>query len=246
MHTEHHRWFSQALGHDMDLRVYGHYGQPILFFPAQDGRYYDVEGFGMIGACARLIEAGRIKIVAVDGVDWQGLTNTGTPPADRVRRHGDYDRYITNEVVPFVQHQTGLQTVWGAGCSMGALHSANFFFRRPDLFDGLIAMSGLYDLRLFVGNYVDDNVYFHSPLLYLPNLNDQWHMERYARSKIVVAVGQGRWEEDAIRDTRALQGILDFKGIPAWVDYWGYDMDHDWPTWHKMMPYFADHMLRAG
>jgi len=243
MHTEHHRWFSPALGHDMELNVYGYYGQPIVVFPAQDGRYYDFENFKMIDSCADLIDAGRIKIIAVDSVDWQSWTNEGVHPADRAMRHMDYERYITTEVAPFVQKNTGLETMWVSGCSMGALHSANFFFRRPDLFDGLIALSGLYDLRLFIGDYRDENVYYNSPLEYLPNLSDPWHLERYRRSKIVVAVGLGRWEEDAIRDTRALERILEEKGVPAWVDYWGHDVDHDWVSWRKMLPHFLGKLL---
>ena len=68
-------------------------------------------------------------------------------------------------------------------------------------------------------------------------------MERYRRSKIVVAVGLGRWEEDAIRDTRALERILEEKGVPAWVDYWGHDVDHDWVSWRKMLPHFLGKLL---
>jgi esterase/lipase superfamily enzyme len=238
MHTEYHRWFSPALGHDMELKVYGHYGQPVLIFPAQDGRFFDFENFKMTAACASLIETGRVKFITVDSVDWQTWTNHGSHPGDRARRHLDYERYILGEVVPFVNENTGLETMWVSGCSMGALHSANFFFRRPDVFDGLIALSGLYDMRLFIGDYGDENVYFNSPLLYLPNLGDPWHLERYRRSKIVIAVGQGRWEEDAIHDTRALERILRAKNIPAWVDYWGDDVDHDWVWWRKMLPHF--------
>ena len=243
MRKEHHRWFSPSLGHDMELKVYGHYGQPIVVFPAQDGRYYDFENFKMIEACADLLKAERIKIIAVDSVDWQSWTNEGAHPSQRAQRHMDFERYITTEVAPFVQQHTGLETMWVSGCSMGALHSANFFFRRPDLFDGLIALSGLYDLRLFIGDYRDENVYYNSPLEYLPNLSDPWHLERYRRSKIVVAVGLGRWEEDAIRDTRALERILEEKGVPAWVDYWGHDVDHDWVSWRKMLPHFLGKLL---
>ena len=27
-------------------------------------------------------------------------------------------------------------------------------------------------------------------------------------------------------------------GIDAWIDYWGYDVNHDWPWWYKQMNYF--------
>ncbi len=243
MHTEYHRWFSPALGHDMELKVYGHYGQPVVVFPAQDGRFYDFENFKMLEACNELIEEGRVKFITVDSVDWQSWTNRTAHPNDRARRHADYERHILNEVVPFVQQNTNSLTIWVAGCSMGALHSANFFFRRPDIFDGVIALSGLYDLTHFVGGHNDEQIYFNAPLSYLPNLNDPWHLERYRRSKIVFAVGQGRWEEDAIRDTRALERILQAKGVPAWFDYWGGDVDHDWVWWRKMMPFFLGTIL---
>lgn len=36
----------------------------------------------------------------------------------------------------------------------------------------MISLSGVFDLRLFIGDYIDENVYFNSPLAYLPNLND--------------------------------------------------------------------------
>jgi len=53
-------------------------------------------------------------------------------------------------------------------------------------------------------------------------------------------VGQGAWEEEMLDDARALKHILDEKGIPHWIDFWGHDVNHDWPWWHKMLPYFLD------
>jgi esterase/lipase superfamily enzyme len=157
-------WFSGSLGHDMELILYGHAGMPLVAFPSQNGRASDWEGFGMVEATADLIEAGRLIVIAVDGIDWQSWTNASVPVGDRARRHDDYHRYIVDEVVPFARGESGSGSVWATGCSMGAFHAANTFFRRPDAFDGLIAMSGLYQPKLFVGDYSDDNVYFNSPL----------------------------------------------------------------------------------
>jgi esterase/lipase superfamily enzyme len=228
-------WFSSALGHDMELLVYGQGGQALVCFPSQDGRAADWEGFGMIDAVADLLEAGRLTLVAVDAIDWQSWTNTGVPVGDRARRHEDYHRYVTEEVVPFACRETGRQTVWTSGCSMGAFHAANVFFRRPDLVDGLIAISGLYQPRLFVGDYSDDSVYFNSPLYYLPNLADEWHLERYRRSRIIFCVGQGAWEDECLDDMRQMQAILEGKGVPALFDYWGHDVEHHWYWWQKML-----------
>ena len=89
----------------------------------------------------------------------------------------------------------------------------------------------------FVGDYVDDAVYFNSPLLYLPGLDDPWYLDRLRETRICFAVGQGAWEEDCLADTRAIDAILAAKGIPAIVDYWGRDVNHDWPWWRQMLPY---------
>jgi esterase/lipase superfamily enzyme len=245
MHVAQHRWFSPALGREMELREYGDAGQPVLVFPSQNGRVGDFEGFGMVEACAPLVEAGRVWLFAVDGNDWESWTNPSASPAQRARRHLDYDRYVMEEVVPFVRKATGRETMWTTGCSMGAFHAANFFFRRPDVFDGVIGISGLYQTHGFVGDFCNDDVYFNTPLYYLHRLEDPKYLEAYRKAKIVFAVGQGRWEEECIRDMRALERVLRSKEVPAWFDYWGNDVDHDWPWWRKMLPYFLE-ALGAG
>jgi esterase/lipase superfamily enzyme len=242
MQGERHGWFSPALGQEMTFETYGHAGRPVLAFPSQDGRTGDFAGFGMVDACAEIIEAGRMRLVAVDGVDWQSWTNAAVAPAERARRHLDYDRYVMDELVPFVRKATGRGTMWVTGCSMGAFHAANFFFRRPDAFDGVIGLSGLYSATSFIADQWDDATYFNSPLQYLPGLADPTYLDRYRRSAIAFAVGQGQWEEDCLADTRALEQILREKGIPAWFDYWGSDVAHDWPWWRRMLPYFLDRL----
>ena len=243
MNVEYYKWHSPALGHDMELKVYGHYGQPIMIFPAQAGRFYDYEGFGMVEALSGYLEAGRIKLFCVDGIDWQSWTNKSILPHDRARRHNDYDAYIMQEAVSFVRKNTGLQTLWASGCSMGAFHSANFFFKYPETFDGVIALSGLYQVSGFVGDQGGMDAYYNSPLWYLRNMSDHSKLEVYRRNKIVFAVGQGRWEEECIRDTREMQEILHQKSVYATFDYWGHDVDHDWPWWRKMMPHQLDRLL---
>jgi esterase/lipase superfamily enzyme len=128
---------------------------------------------------------------------------------------------------------------------MGGYHSANFFFRHPGHFDSLISLSGLFQLQMFVGDYVDDHVYFNSPLLYLENLDDPWYIEKYKRSKIIICSGQGAWEDAMIADIRKLHMILQGKGIPHWIDLWGQDVNHDWPWWRKQLPYFLSFITNS-
>ncbi|OEH84906.1 transposase [Desulfuribacillus stibiiarsenatis] len=242
MNVEYHKLYSHSLGQDMEFKVYGHAGKPVIVFPSSGGRFYEYEDFGMVEACKDFINAGAIQIFAVDSVDSQSWLNESIDPTQRAIRHNDYDVYITKEFVPYVRAKNSFAgKLLATGCSMGGYHSANFFFRHPDIFDTLIALSGVYKLNFAVGDYMDENVYFNSPLAYLPNLNDPHYLKQYSESCIVIAAGQGKWEEEILEDTYALKSILEAKNIFAWVDIWGYDVDHDWPWWRKMMPYFLNH-----
>jgi esterase/lipase superfamily enzyme len=71
MQTEYHKWYSPSLGHDMELKVYGYYGKPVLVFPSQQGRFYDIEDRGLVGAITNFIESGQIKLFSVDSIDGQ-------------------------------------------------------------------------------------------------------------------------------------------------------------------------------
>jgi len=239
MHTAYHKWWSPNLGQDMELKIYGQTGRPLLVFPAQGGRFYEYEDYGMITASAGSIESGRVQVFTVDSVDLQSWANFAAPPADRARRHEEYDRYITQEVMPFIRSYgyIGGKAIT-TGVSMGAYHAGTFFFRHPDCFSGCIALSGLFRLNHFIGDYMDDNVYFNTPLAYLRELNDPAYLDLYRRSQIVVCVGQGAWEDEMRVDAAELRRILEGKGVPAWIDFWGHDVNHDWPWWRVQMSYF--------
>lgn len=242
MNVEYHKQWSPALNQDMELKVYGHAGKAVIVFPTSGGRFYQYEDFGMVEACRPFIDDGRIKLFSVDSIDHQTWFNQGAHPADRARRHNDYDRYIVEEVAPFVkEHGSSTDKFLATGCSLGAYHSANFFFRHPDVFDALIALSGLYSLHFSVGDYMDDGVYFNSPLSYLPGLEDAWYLDQYRQSQIIICSGQGAWETGQ-EDAKAIQRILESKDVPCWVDFWGHDVNHDWPWWRKQMPYYLGHL----
>lgn len=224
----------------MELKVYGWYGKPMVVFPAQGGRFWDWEDFGMVEACRYFIENGMIKVFTVDSIDRESWANWNLHPADRARIHEAYDKYITHEVAPFIRehcHNSDEKFI-STGVSMGGYHSANFFFRHPDIFDVVISLSGLHKLSHFIGNYMDENVYFNSPIYYLPNLNDPWYLDQYRQSKIILCCGQGAWEDEMIADAHIMKQIIENKNIPAWIDFWGYDVNHDWPWWRQMLPYY--------
>lgn len=242
MNVEYCKWWSPTLSQDMELKIYGHAGKPFVVFPAQGGRFYEYEDFGMVEACAPSINDGRVQLFTMDSIDNQSWCNFSAHPADRARRHNDYDRYIADEVASFIRSRGNMGKYLSTGCSMGGYHAANFFFRHPDVFDALICLSGLMQLHMFIGDYSDENVYFNTPLAYLPGLADPAILDQYRRSDIIVSAGRGAWDEDMLHDALALQGILEAKQVPCWIDVWGHDVNHDWPWWRRQMPYFLHHL----
>ena len=242
MKNEYRKWWSQNLNRDMEYQEYGDAGHAMIVFPSQDGRFYDYGDNGMIHVLTPWIEAGKIRVICVDGIDWETWSNFGGDPRWRIERQEAYYRYITDELLPNIRHYDG-ETFMVTGCSLGAMHAAIFFFRRPDLFDTLIALSGLYHSNYGFPWFHDELTYANSPEDFLRQMpeNHPW-MQLYRQRRIVVCIGQGRWEDDTLPSTRALDTILCEKGIPAWFDYWGYDCDHDWPWWRKQIVHFMHNL----
>lgn len=248
MHIEYHDYYSYRLGRMMPFKCYGHAGKPLIVFPSSGGRFHEYEDFGMIGAMAWFIEQGLIRVYTPDSIDAETWLNHGRWASDKAKHHNAYDAYIVEEFVPYIRQHSGWPySMMVTGCSMGGYHSANFFFRHPDVFDTVIALSGLYDARFFVGENVSDHdVYLNSPIDYLKNISDEHYLHHYRQNNIIICTGQGDFEADSIRDTQHLQSVLESKGIPAWIDYWGYDVKHDWEWWRVQMPYYLGKLKEQG
>lgn len=249
MEVQYFKQYSPALNRDMEFKVYGHCGRPVLYIPCQDGRFYDFENFGMADAWSPWINSGQVMVFSIDTMDAETWSDKNGDPRARICRHEDWVRYITDEIVPLMREMVNRRNGWTGypgvivtGASLGATHAANFYFRRPDLFDGLLALSGIYTAQYGFGDYMDDLVYLNSPLHYLPNMPaDHPYIALYNLKKAIICCGQGPWELPD--STRALADVLYDKGINAWVDFWGFDCSHDWSWWHRQVAYFVPHLL---
>lgn len=245
MHKEYLKEYSARLGRDMEVNIYGYGGKPVLVFPCQNGRFFDWEGFGMLEVLGDYLEGGKIQLFCVDTIDGETLSLKSGDPYERVRLHEKWFNYVTEELVPRIRAINGTgQDLLATGFSMGAYHAGNFFFRHPDIFDSVIALSGLYDTDDMYGGYMDEVVYANDPCVSLANMPlDHPYIGLYNQRKIMICVGQGAWEEQLLAGTRRLEGVLREKGIHAWVDYWGYDVNHDWPWWKKQIRYFLPQVV---
>lgn len=244
--------YSSHLGRDMEFKVYGHRGLPVLFIPCQAGRFFDFENFHMTDIWAPWIESGQVTVYAADTIDNEAWANIDGDPRRRIENHERWYNYIVEELVPTIRHLSGERNghdslIIPFGCSMGAMHAANLFFRRPDLFGGVLALSGLYDSRLFFGDYMDDLLYQNTPCVYLENMPlDHPYIALYNQRKMIFCVGQGAWEDELKTSTGWLAQILQRKGIHATVDFWGYDVNHDWPWWFRQVEYYLPRFLEQG
>jgi esterase/lipase superfamily enzyme len=236
-------WHSPTLGLSMPVVTYGDRGRPVVLFPTAAADFLENERFFLIKAVEPAILAGRIRLFSIDSINRLAWMDSKVPVAEQARRQALYARYIEEEFVPYVRHVTGdpgARPVT-AGASFGAFHAANMLFRRPDLFSGVIGMSGFYDLAPdYLKGYSDDNCYFNNPMWYLRNLSGPVLEQLRAACRIILVSGRGAYEVPAA--SQQLSTVLDEKGIPHVLDFWGPDVNHDWPWWRRMLPYYLDRL----
>ncbi|MBR5111781.1 MAG: esterase family protein [Clostridia bacterium] len=251
MEIQYFKEYSPALDRDMEMKVWGHAGRPVLFIPCQNGRFFDFENFHMLEVWQPWIDAGRVMVFAIDTIDQETWSDTWGDPGHRAWMHERWMSFIFDEAAPFIQDMARKKNGWDGspgiiafGCSLGATHAANLFFRRPDLFDGLLALSGIYTASYGWGDYMDERVYLNSPVDYLGGMpSGHPFIERYNNNRGIIVVGQGPWEIP--ETTFQLKGICESKGIGVWFDIWGYDVRHDWDWWYAQVKYHVPHLLEG-
>ena len=225
---------------------YGHFGRPVLVFPSEAGRAWDFENNGMIEAVADLLEDGRVKLYCVDSFDHLTWSDNSLPTEERARRHGAYEHWILETVVPLIDRDSpGHESIITVGASMGGFHAVNFALKRPDVFGLGISLSGNFDPSSWHGwGELGEATYFNNPTAYVAGMEGEqleWVREH---ANILIVVGQGAFEvhpTQSLPGAHRMAGILADKGIRHEFDLWGHDSAHDWPWWRKQL---AHHLPR--
>lgn len=226
-----HRWHSPTLRRDMELLVFGHAGARVLAFPTSQGRFFDWEDRGLIGALAEHLSHGWVQVFCVDSVDGESWFGKHLPPADRARRHVEYDHYVLDEVLPFSMERNASDSLILTGASFGAYHAVNFAFRYPRLARRVIGLSGFYDIRRWTNGYNDDNVYFNNPCEFLIHEHDPERLAELRRLDIILTIGE---TDTALANNRYLSEVLWSQGIWHALRVWD-GFAHDWPVWQDML-----------
>jgi len=228
-------WDSPVLGRRMELLWYGHAGRTMIWFPTSQGRFFQYEDFGLIGTVADLIESGRLQVACVDSVDAESFYANERPPALRMERHDQYDRYVHDEVVPRAIEKGNSGKVGTFGASFGAYHAVNFGLRHPDVVDKAVGFSGKYDIHSFLDGWWGDLAYFHCPTAYVPNLDGDW-VRRLARMDIAIVTGA---TDNILQGSQEMIRILSEKGIPHRGHIWDAPYGHDWDWWKEQIRHYV-------
>ncbi len=134
-------------------------------FPAREGRFYDYENWGLVGALRQSIDDGCSRLFCVDGVDSESIYCRSAPPLARAARHRQYEGYNLQEVIPFL-----------LSASATAFAYVHIVFRNPVAL-GLTFLAGL----LFGVRYL------HTGSLFVTSF------EHALYGCAIFTIGPGRW-----------------------------------------------------
>lgn len=235
-------WHSERTNTPIRLVRWGVTGVPVLVFPTAGGDAEEIERWHLVGSLSGLLEAGRIKVYSVDSVAGQSWMNHDDP-RHSMWLQNQFSGAIYSEVVPAIRrdcYDDSIEVI-AAGASIGALNAVASVCRHPDAFRAAIGMSGTYDMSGWLGGHWSDDFYFSSPLHWLPEYDNHEGLELLRHRFILLATGQGRWENPG--ESWKMAKVLGDKHIPNRVDLWSDGHDHDWPTWREMLPLYLDDMV---
>jgi esterase/lipase superfamily enzyme len=230
-------WYSDALQKDMPLVRYGNNGFALLMIPTAGADFLEYERFGLIDYLVPFTDSGKMQIFSINTVNNESWLNNNMLPEHKAIRHNQFNVYVFNEVIPYIKSKTPEHTpVIACGASLGAYHSMNLFLKKPDLINGAICMSGVYELAEYTKGYWDEQVYFNSPMQYMPNLTDSYFLDKIrASNHIHIYTGSGSHEDPEAN--KRFSEVLSSKSISHDLSIWGQEINHDWPTWRAMLPH---------
>jgi esterase/lipase superfamily enzyme len=234
-HTEYHYLDAPSMGGTGAVAVHGHWGRPVLWFPAENGVAAEFENQGMLDALRPAIDEGRLKIFCVPSYDGASGSDPNLCSGDRARAHRRFEDWIIWRVVPFIRQMCGgRDDIVTAGPSLGAFHAVLFALRHAHVFHRAVAFSGSYDPWEWHGwGDSDEDTYLTDPVQFLPRAYGGHLDHLRAQLYLTLVVGSGQWEDStgALASTRRLDAILSERAIPHESYVWGPEWPHDWSSW---------------
>ena len=238
MNFERHRWYSPALDRDMTLLVVGRGGARVLVFPTSHGTCEEWAERRMHEALGEHLHRGWLQLFCVDQVHSESWYADHLHPGARAWRHLQYDRYLHDEVLPFIEWKNPDPFLIATGASLGAYHAACFGLRHPHRVRRIIGLSGVYDIRRLTGGVSDGTVYACNPAEFMRHEHDPARLEAFRRQDIILAIGR---DDPACESNRDFSTTLWDRGIGNALRIWD-GWAHDWPYWqHMIRAYIGGH-----
>jgi esterase/lipase superfamily enzyme len=222
----------------MELLVFGQSGTRMLVFPTRQQRFYEYEDRAMVHSLRHRVEAGKLQIICVDGLDDEALYAFDKQPEERIARQLAYERYIIEEVVPFTLKRNPRSPLIAHGCSLGAYQAVTIALRNPEHFARVVAFSGRYDLTLAVGDFFSlfdmydggptlENL---MPSLFVPKLTSGRTLRQMRKIRFTLVVGE---EDPFCENNEALCTALKAHKIPCELHHW-FGNAHRFRYWRQM------------
>ncbi len=206
---------SNYLNRTIEVKVFGKYGFILLMFPSKSDEYEKETDGVIIDSVMNYVNNGIFRIAFVPMVANHIWNSNELIYEEKSTLHLNYNNFLIEELVPKFYEMAGSPTpIITLGCGEGGYFASNTFFRRPDVFWGMISIDGFFDIRFLCRGFWDENCYFNSPLDFLRNLTEEyWLTYLKARQNIYVLASLDN--QVATTQSEYLQGVLKDKGIPG-------------------------------
>lgn len=236
MHARYLRLPSRHLNRRVHLWTYGWWGAPVLVFPTASGMAHEWEAAGAVEVLRPLIEAGRLKLYCPESNVSEAWTSQAAPDW-RIGRHFAYERFIIEELVPWIRYdcETPHLRLATAGASFGAFYAANMALKHPDVFERALCLSGRYAADRFLDGYSSPETWFVHPLAYVPGLRGEALARVQRGTHLTLVVGTGAYEGRCVEETHLLADALAERQISHERDIWGTDVSHEWHWWRRQL-----------
>ena len=238
MTTETYSWVSRHTGTDMVVVRYGERGRPLVYVPTSEGDHREFCTYGFPEVARPWIDMGRTQVFAIDGWGPRSWFDDGLAPVERVRRYACFEKYSVEELLPWVAAVSGRADVAAMGASYGAMVCANWILKHPGKVGLACGFGGVYGLWHRLAGYHDLDVYYHTPLEYLPRLDDPAILSaiRATSGLDLFAAVDDPWFDSSER----LRIVLQDKGIPHRWDVWPSPADHHENWWAEQLRAFLE------
>jgi len=217
---------------------YGREGRPVLYLPTSQGDQSEFQRYEMHRDCEPRIVSGKIQVFTVNAGGPVTLFNPSLAPHERIARYVAYENYVVDEVLPWIESLTGAGPPVIVGASYGAFVAANLLFRHPSRVALVCGLGGVYGMWHCLDGFHDDAVYFHTPLEYLPRLEDAAILEaiRGTGGLIMYAAEEDSW----LASSHQLARVLQEKQLPHVLEVWKSPANHHEHWWRRQLNVFLE------